>query len=59
MGIAWYLSFALGKRYDEDIPYFESQYSPTWIHNKAIQKARESYRISEEKKEYIKKLKID
>ena len=59
MGIAWYLSVALVKRYDEVIPYFESQYFPTWIHNKAIQKARESYRISEEKKEYIKKLKID
>ena len=59
MGIAWYLSVALVKRYDEVIPYFKTQYFPTWIHHKAIQKARESYRISEEKKEYIKKLKID
>lgn len=58
MALAWFWSFALIKRYDEAIPIIESKRLPAFVHNKAIQKARESYRISDERKEYLKTLKI-
>jgi 3-methyladenine DNA glycosylase AlkD len=58
MAIAWYLSFALIKQYDETIKLFEcSKIKNKWIHNKAIQKAIESYRIDENIKKYLKSLK--
>lgn len=58
MALAWFWSFALIKRYDEAIPIIESKRLPAFVHNKAIQKARESCRISDERKEYLKTLKI-
>ena len=58
MALAWFWSFALIKRYDEALPIIESTRLPAFVHNKAIQKARESYRISDERKEYLKTLKI-
>lgn len=58
MALAWFWSFALIKRYDEAFPIIESKRLPAFVHNKAIQKARESYRISDERKEYLKTLKI-
>lgn len=58
MALAWFWSFALIKRYDEVIPIIESKRLPAFVHNKAVQKARESYRISDERKEYLKTLKI-
>lgn len=58
MAIAWYFSFALIKQYDVTIPCFEKQILEKWTHNKAIQKAIESRRISEEKKKYLRNLKI-
>ena len=58
MAIAWFYSFALIKQYDTTIKYFENKELDSWIHNKSIQKAIESYRISNEKKEYLKSLKI-
>ena len=58
MALAWFWSFALIKRYDEALPIIESRRLPAFVHNKAIQKARESYRISDERKEYLKTLKI-
>lgn len=58
MALAWFWSFALIKRYDEALPIIESKRLPAFVHNKAIQKARESYRISDERKEYLKTLKI-
>lgn len=58
MAIAWYLATALASRWDLVIPYIENYRFGKWIHNKAIQKARESYRISPEQKEYLKALKI-
>lgn len=59
MAIAWYFSVALVKRYDEVIELFRSDaiLNP-WVHNKAIQKAIESYRISDERKAYLKSLKF-
>lgn len=58
MAAAWFYSFALIKRYDEALPLFTERRLPKWVHNKSIQKARESYRISDERKEYLKSMKI-
>ena len=58
MMIAWYFATALAKRYDETIPYIENNRLDKWTHNKAIQKAIESYRVSDEQKAYLKKLRI-
>ena len=58
MAIAWYLATALSSRWDLVIPYIEKQKFSKWVHNKAIQKAVESYRITKEQKEYLKTLKI-
>ena len=55
---AWYFATALAKQYDAVIPFIEKRQLPVWVHNKAIQKARESYRITPEQKEYLKALKI-
>lgn len=57
MMIAWFYATALAKRYDETLPYLESKRLSTWVHNKTIQKAIESYRITPNKKEYLKSLK--
>ncbi len=57
MMVAWYFATALAKRYDETIAYFEEHKLDDWIHKKAIQKAIESYRVSNEHKEYLRKLK--
>lgn len=57
MMIAWYFATALAKKYDETIIYFEKNRLDKWVHNKAIQKAIESYRVSEEHKEYLRSLK--
>ncbi len=58
MAIAWYLATALSSRWDLVIPYIEKQKFNKWVHNKAIQKSIESYRITKEQKEYLKTLKI-
>ena len=54
---AWYFATALAKQYNVVIPYIEKQKLDSWTHNKTIQKALESYRITPEQKEYLKKLK--
>lgn len=55
MMIAWYFSTLLWKQYDIILPYIENNVLPLWVHNKTIQKATESYRITKEQKEYLKK----
>ena len=57
MMIAWYFATALAKQYDAVIPFIEEQKLDVWTHNKVIQKARESYRITPEQKEHLKTLK--
>lgn len=57
MMIAWYFATALAKQYEETIPYIEKHVLDDWTHRKTIQKARESYRITKEQKEYLKSLK--
>lgn len=58
MMIAWYFATALAKQWESTLPYIENRVLPVWVHNKAIQKAVESNRISTEQKEYLKTLKI-
>ena len=57
MMIAWFFATALAKQWDATIPYIENNKLDTWVHNKTIQKARESYRITDTQKEYLKTLK--
>ena len=54
---AWYFATALAKQYDAVIPVLEQGRLDVWTHNKTIQKARESYRITDKQKEYLKSLK--
>ena len=58
MMIAWYFATALAKQYEAVLPFIEDGKLDIWTHNKAIQKAVESYRITPEQKEYLKGLKI-
>lgn len=57
MMIAWYFATALAKQYEDTLPFIEKQKLDKWTHNKSIQKAVESYRITQEQKEYLKTLK--
>jgi len=57
MMIAWYFATALAKQYDQVIPYIENRRLGDWTHNKTIQKAVESFRITPEQKVYLKSLK--
>lgn len=58
IGIAWYFATALAKQYDKIITFLENRSLKPWIHNKTIQKALESRRISDGQKEYLKTLKV-
>ena len=58
MMIAWYFSFALIKQYKTALPYIENKKLDTFTHNKAIQKAIESYRIPKEVKELLRGMKV-
>lgn len=58
MMIAWFFATALAKQWDATIPYIEDRRLGKWVHNKTIQKAIESYRITPEQKEYLRGLKI-
>lgn len=59
MMIAWYFATALAKQYDSSIIYIKEKRLSPWVNNKTIQKAVESYRISDEQKVYLKTLKIN
>ena len=54
---AWYFATALAKNYEETVSYIENHRLDDWTHNKAIQKAIESFRVKAEHKEYLKTLK--
>lgn len=58
MMIAWYFATALAKKYDETLPYIKERRLDKWTHNKTIQKAIESYRISDNAKNYLRTLKV-
>ncbi len=57
MMIAWYFATALAKQYEAALPYIEQRRLAAWTHNKAIQKACESRRITEEQKAYLRSMK--
>ena len=57
MMIAWFFATALAKQWEASVVYLEEQRLSPWVHNKTIQKARESYRTTPEQKEYLKNLK--
>lgn len=54
MMIAWYMATALAKQWDAVIPFIEEHRMSDWVHRKTIQKAVESYRITDEQKKYLK-----
>ena len=58
MMVAWFFATALAKQWDAIIPYIEQHRLAPWTHNKTIQKAIESYRISPEQKAYLRTLKV-
>ena len=55
---AWYFATALAKNYSEVLPYIENRRLDQWTHNKTIQKAAESFRVTDEQKLYLRSLKI-
>ena len=57
MMVAWYFATALAKQYDAALPFLQERRLDPWTHNKTIQKAIESYRISPETKTYLRTLK--
>lgn len=58
MMVAWYFATALAKQYESTISYIEDKKLSDWVHNKTIQKAIESNRITDEQKSYLKSLKV-
>lgn len=57
MAVAWAISVCIVKYYDKTLRYLETSNLDKFTYNKSIQKAIESYRITKEQKEYLKKLK--
>ena len=58
MAVAWFYATALAKRYDKTLPYLTMQLLNTKTHNKTIQKAVESFRLTDSQKQYLKTLRI-
>ena len=58
MMIAWFFATALTKQYHSAVRYIENRRLAPWVHNKAIQKARESLQIDKSIKDYLNTLKI-
>ena len=53
---AWFFATALAKQPDAALPYLEQNRLELWVHNKTIQKAVESFRVTPERKAYLKTL---
>ena len=58
MMVAWFYATALAKQWESTIPYLSNRQLPAWTHNKTIQKACESYRISPEQKAFLRTLRL-
>ena len=58
MMAAWYFATALAKQYGAALPYIEGRALDPWTHDMAIRKSVESLRIPQEKKEYLRSLRI-
>ncbi|MBR0277779.1 MAG: DNA alkylation repair protein [Clostridia bacterium] len=57
MMIAWFFATALAKQWESAIIYIENGKLDRWVNNKTIQKACESYRITDEQKKHLQKFK--
>lgn len=57
MMTAWFFATALAKQWDATIPYIENNRLDVWTHNKTITKSCESFRVTQEHKEYLRSLK--
>ena len=55
---AWFFATALAKQYEQTFPYIKNYSLDKWTHNKSIQKAKESFRITKEQKEELKKFRV-
>lgn len=55
---AWFFATALAKQYDQTLPYIKNYSLDKWTHNKIIQKANESFRITKDQKEELKKFRL-
>ena len=55
---AWYFATALAKQWEKTVTYIEEKRLVPWTHNKTIQKAVESFRITDEQKKYLRTLKL-
>ncbi len=58
MMTAWFFATALAKQWDATIPYIIEYRLPVWVHQKTIQKACESYRITADRKSLLKTYKV-
>jgi len=58
MMIAWYFATALCKQYDDAMQVLKDHKLSPWVHNKFIQKASESRRITTEQKAFLKILRV-
>lgn len=56
MMVAWYFATALAKQYDFALKYLQDHRLPLWVHNKTVQKAVESYRLTDAQKALLRKL---
>ena len=57
MMLAWYFATALAKQWESTLPILLEKRLSVWVHNKAIQKAKESFRINQNQKNFLKALK--
>jgi len=57
MAIAWFFATSLAKQWENTLPFILDKKLDTWTHNKTIQKAKESFRITDEQKACLNTLK--
>ena len=55
---AWFFATALAKQWEATVPILESRCLDAWVHNKTIQKAIESYRITPEQKAQLREMRV-
>ncbi len=55
---AWYFATALAFRWEETLPYLREKRLDPWTHGKTIQKAIESYRVSDAHKQILRSLRL-
>lgn len=59
MAVAWAVSVCYVKHPEETLKYLQKKSLDAFTHNKAIQKIRESYRVSKEEKDRLSELKMN